>query len=240
MMKRFLIILMAALVSCVGQKEDPDDPETSLWGADGQAAGIVMDFTATWCVNCPGMKTAIEEASAVSSFIPICVHFHDDMACEDGKALIDHFGVQAYPSAVMNMDASTLITATSRELIQAKLAQAGSGKAPCTLDISAEAGGDVTVKVTAAEDGEYTLSVALVEDGIVAPQTGGSESYVHNAVFRGFLQGNLLGDSLGGLCGGSQVQRSFFVPPGASDNYRIVAYVCHGGIVNSAASARIP
>ena len=233
-MKKYLLILLCALVSCVGQKEDPDDPGSS-GGADS-GPGIVMDFTATWCVNCPRMTTAIEEASARSAFIPICVHIQDDLACDDGKALVNHFGVQAYPSAVMNMDASTLITATSKELILAKLASSASGKAPCVLDVSFGADGLVSVTVTAVEEGSYTLSVALLEDGIVAPQTGGSDSYVHNAVFRGFLQENLLGDPLGELAEGASAQRSFDAGPLSGGNFRAVAFVCHDGVVNSAKS----
>lgn len=233
-MKKYLLILLCALVSCVGQKEDPDEPGPS--GGTDQAGGIVMDFTATWCVNCPRMTTAIEEASVQSAFIPICVHFQDDMACDDGKALVSHFGVQAYPSAVMNMDASTLITATSKELILAKLKASASGKAPCLLEVSFGADGKISVKVTAAEAGEYTLSVALLEDGIVAPQTGGSDSYVHNAVFRGFLQENLLGDFLGEIAKDASVERIFDIGP-ISGNYRVVAFVCHEGIVNSAKSS---
>ena len=234
-MRKYLIILMCALVSCVGQKEDPD--ETGSSGSVDSAPGIVMDFTATWCVNCPRMTTAIEEASTQSAFIPICVHFQDDMACDDGKALVSHFGVQAYPTAVMNMDASTLITATSKELILAKLKASASAKAPCLLDVTLGADGKVSVKLSAAESGEYTLSVALLEDGIVAPQTGGSDSYVHNAVFRGFLQENLLGDPLGELAKDASVERIFDAGV-STGNYRAVAFVCHDGIVNSAKSTR--
>lgn len=234
-MKKYLIILMCALVSCVGQKEDPDEPGPSGSGAD-KAAGLVMDFTATWCVNCPRMTSAIEEVSAQRAIIPICVHFQDDMVCDDGKALVSHFGVQAYPTAVMNMDASTLITATSKELIIAKLDASASRKEPCDVDVSVGADGNVSVTVTATEAGEYTLSVALLEDGVVAPQTGGSDNYVHNAVFRGFLQENLLGDSLGEISKGSSVERSFS-PGSLSGKYRVVAFVCYEGKVNSAKSA---
>lgn len=234
-MRKYLIILMCALVSCVGQKEDPDEPGPSGSGAD-KAAGLVMDFTATWCVNCPRMTSAIEEVSAQRAIIPICVHFQDDMVCDDGKALVSHFGVQAYPTAVMNMDASTLITATSKELIIAKLDASASGKEPCDVDVLVGADGNVSVTVTAAEAGEYTLSVALLEDGVVAPQTGGSDNYVHNAVFRGFLQENLLGDSLGEISKGSSVERSFS-PGSLSGKYRVVAFVCYEGKVNSAKSA---
>jgi len=236
-MKRFLSLILVAFaaVSCVGQLDD-DDPN----GGGGssvvtEGAGIVLDFTATWCVNCPRMHQAIEEAQAArpGKIIPICVHFQDEMVCEDGQALISHFGVEAYPSAVANMDAATLVTATSRDLILAKLDAAVSAKEPCALDATWTADGRLTVRVTAAEAGEYTLSVALLEDGIVAAQTGGSENYVHDNVFRGFLQENLLGDSLGQLAAEQTVERSFDVPAAGERKLRVVAFVCYGGVVNA-------
>lgn len=236
-MKKYLIILLCALVSCVGQKEDPEEettPGTSVNTESG--TGIVLDFTATWCVNCPRMTTAIEEASAQKPIIPICVHFQDAMVCDQGKELISHFGVQAYPSAVMNMDKGTLITATSSELILARLT--ASGKAPCTLDATLAADGSLEVKVTAAEDGEYTLSAALLEDGIVAAQTGGPDNYVHNNVLRGFLQENLFGDSLGQVSAGGSAQRSFSAGTVTSAHH-VAVFVCHNGIVNSATDVRI-
>ena len=59
-MKKYLLILLCALVSCVGQKEDPEEETTPGETTPvGNVAGIVMDFTATWCVNCPRMTTAI-------------------------------------------------------------------------------------------------------------------------------------------------------------------------------------
>ncbi len=231
-MKKYLILIMCTLISCVSQKED-----TSGGGAD-TATGIVMDFTATWCVGCPRMTTAIEEAAAEMALIPICIHFQDEMMCDDGKELVSHFDVHAYPSVVMNMDASTLSTAPLKESILDKLKASASSKAPCLLDVSYKADGTVLVKVTAVEAGEYTLFVALLEDGIVSPQTGGSEDYVHNAVFRRFLHADPNGERLGTLEKDMNVVHSYFAE-GNTENHRVVAFVCHDGIVNSAKSARI-
>lgn len=234
-MKKYLLILLCALVSCVGQKEDPEDGTTPRGStvADGRT-GIVLDFTATWCVNCPRMTTAIEEASAARSFIPICVHFQDDFVCDQGKQLVSHFGVEAYPSAVMNMDKSTLITATSKDLIIAKLDASVSSKSPCTIEPSLDyEKGVLLVKVTAAEEGEYTLSAAVLDDGLVHAQTGASDKYVHNNVFCGFLQKDLLGDSLGQLSKGQSAQLGFDAGGLIKSNH-IAIYVCQGGAVNSA------
>lgn len=243
-MKRLLLILFAfAAVSCVGQLDD-DGPDNG-GGEGGEAvagAGIVLDFTATWCVNCPRMHEAIDLAmqDRPGKIIPISVHFQDEMVCDAGKELIARFGVEAYPSLVANFSPETLITATSRELILAKLDAAASGVAPCGLEGAVSPDGSLTLRVTAAQAGEYTLGVALLEDGIVAAQTGGSDHYVHNNVLRAFLQENPAGDPLGQLAAGQSAERVFQARPAGTGTFRAVAFVCHGGTVNTAVDIPLP
>jgi len=241
MMKRlFCIFLAVAAVSCVGQLEDDDVVPGGGSTEVAAGAGIVLDFTATWCVNCPRMHQAIEDAQTArpGRIVPISVHFQDAMACPDGQALITHFGVEAYPSAVANFDARTLITATTRELILAKLDQAVSAKKPCKVSASYAADGSVSVSVQATEAGAYTLGVALLEDGLVAAQTGGTSQYVHDNVLLDLLQAELQGDALGTLAAGESVTRAFSAPADAARKLHVVAYVCHDGTVNAVADAR--
>ncbi len=237
-MKRILFSILVAIaaVSCVGQLDD-DEPDVGGGSTEvSEGAGIILDFTATWCVNCPRMHEAIEQAQAArpGKVIPISVHFQDQMMCDDGKELIDRFEVAAYPTVIANMDAKSLTTATSAELLLARLDAAASSKKPCAVEGQLQADGTLTVSVTAQEAAGYTLSVALLEDGIVAAQTGATENYVHNNVFRGFLQERLWGDSLGFLDAGVPVTRTYTVPDYGTKQYRVVAFVCHDGIVNAA------
>ena len=237
-MKKYLLILLCALVSCVGQKEDPEE-EINPGGTTPVAgsAGIVLDFTATWCVNCPRMTTAIEEAAAERPLIPICVHFQDEFVNDQGKELISHFGVEAYPSAVVNMFKESLTTTTSKDLIIAKLKTIGAMIAVPILKAEL-ADGTLRVKVTAGDAGSYTLSAAILEDGLVAPQTGATENYVHNNVFRGFLQENLLGDPLGELSNGETKELSFNAGT-LTQNQHVAVYVCIDGLVKAATDIRI-
>jgi len=210
-MKKICRILLAALVlaSCVGQKEDED----LSGGGNGTTAegrpGVVLDFTATWCVNCPRMEAAIQEASAERPIIPIAVHFQDEYACEDGKALITHYGVQAYPTAVMNLDPATLITATAKELIVAKLDASCSQAAVCGIEVSAS-----SIIVTAEETATYSLFLAQV-DG-------------ENRLLKLFT--GVEGESLGEMAAGSSV--SYDLP--AITEGQLVIVVLEGGKVNAA------
>ena len=210
-MKRFPLILMLSLsalaVSCVGQKDDEDDPSPlPPVVTDGEGNALVIDFTATWCVNCPRMTSAIEEAVAErpGEIVPLCVHYADAFACGDGLSLVQRFAVQAYPSAVVDMDGESLTTATSKEIILSRIDERKAlKKAACTLEANAvspaEGSLEASVDVTAQAGGAYRLWVLLVEDGLVAAQTGGSENEVHNHVLRRFLYTGADGYALGTL-----------------------------------------
>lgn len=244
-----LSTLAFAALACVGQKEDETDeptPETPTEEVVNDGASVVLDFTATWCVNCPRMHEAIEEAMAErpGEIIPLCIHFQDDFVCDDGKALIAKFGVQAYPSAVVDLDASTLTTATSKDLLLAKIdACKALRKASCALVITPEETNDgisVSVKVTAAAEGTYRLCVARTRSGVQAPQTGGSETYVHNDIFLGFLQEEIDGAPLGTLAPGESATWTGNLIPERPDD-RLVAFVLdEDGRVNNAVTSGIP
>ena len=249
-MKRFpLILLMLAAVACVGQKDDEEDidiPEPVATPAVGRS--LVIDFTATWCVNCPRMTGAIEEAQAErpGEIVPLSVHFSDSFACPDGLSLVSRFGVQAYPSAVIDMDRESLTTATSKDLLLSRIDERKSRKKEaCLLEVSAvspaEGSLETAVSVTAMADDGYRLWVLLVEDALVAPQTGGSENEVHNAVLRRFLHEGADGYALGSLSSGATAQwKGSFegLTPGRS---RVIVFVTEetSSLVNTVVSVPV-
>lgn len=242
-----LLLLTGILAwACVGHPADDEDdypaPGPSGEGPSEEvfAPGLVLDFTATWCQNCPRMALAIEEASEErpGAIFPVCVHFHDEFSSTETDALSMLFGVQAYPSVVVNLDKETLTPATSKVLILARL-DAAERKKPCTLELS-YADGVLSAGVTAAEDGTYAVGAVLLEDGLVAPQVGGKDDYVHDNILRKILSADIFGEDLGFLESGVSASRDFAVGDVASGNFRIVAYVTDGGIVNSVAGITLP
>ena len=232
-----------AIAGCVGQIDDEpldeEDPEVIVDPTgDDSAPGLVLDFTATWCVNCPRMATAIEQASRErpGKLFPVSIHFRDAFSFDKGEAICQDFSIAAYPSVVVNLDPATLITATSKDLILAKLDATASGrKAACTLSGSVS-GSSLTLNVTAAEEGSYRLGALLLEDGVVAPQTGATDDYVHDNILRAILSASIEGDALGELAAGASVSKtySFETTPGGS--FRILAYLTEGVTVNTVAS----
>ena len=162
---------------------------------------LVLDFTGTWCVNCPKMEAAIEEAMETrpGRIVPVSVHclaidpmykktFSDD--------LVKRFGVSAYPSAVVDLDPESLISQTSPELLLSHVDRLLEARGPAAgIRVSTTWDEDapgvtpdptlvIEAELTAVREGNYTLGFAVLEDGIVAAQTGGSNTYVHNNVLR--------------------------------------------------------
>lgn len=253
-MRRFPLLIAALFLAaaCVGHPaDDEDDPTPSQPdvtdpsgdddpAADNTAPSLVLDFTATWCVNCPRMASAIEEVAQErpGKIVSVGVHYHDAMDCAEGLAMAQDYAVQAYPSLIVNLDPASLMTATSKDLLISRLDATTAGrKAPCAISIGGTLS-QLTISVTAAEKGHYKLGVVLVEDGLVAAQTGGTEDYVHNAVLRKLVSASLSGDELGELEAGASAQKEYSVEVAASaaEGYRIIAFVTdsdQGGKVNT-------
>lgn len=254
-MKKWILIISALLLalSCVGQKDDPDpeptvntDPDQPVDNppaeqGDFYRRSLILDFTGTWCVNCPKMETAIRDVQEQRPDRLVCVSVHclvaDKMALMPvSKDLTARFGVTAYPSAVTDLDAASLVTTASPELLLAQcdrlLAErplAAGIKVSSTL---ADGKATVRIEAKAVRDGSFSLHCVLLEDGIVASQVGGSTDHVHNNVLRSWLDSEesekTAGDTIEWSC---EVD--------AADGWRIVAFVCRGGIVDNVCSCKI-
>ena len=217
--------------ACVGQKDDPDDPavDPAKTGASGNC--LVLDFTGTWCVNCPRMEAALEEAMAKKPglIVPVSVHCLslDPLAPMPlSSDLASRFGVSAYPSVVVDMDPASLFSTTSSELIISKCESSLVLRGSAAKLSVERSGTTVSVYAKIKQKGDYTLNLLVLEDGLVAAQTGGSEQHVHNNVLRSWIS-----DEYKGVTAGSEIMMARGVLLG--ENQRLVAVACKDGIVNS-------
>ena len=251
-MRKWLYIFLALLpmLACVGQKDDPfedpgpDDPGTvdpggADEGKDFFRRSLVLDFTGTWCVNCPKMEAAIFETMEArpGRVVPVSVHcmMVDPMYVKPlSDDLVARFGVKAYPSAIVDMDPESLVSQSSPELLQShidRLLEVRGAAAGIRIESSLE-GENYTVKATmkAVRDGDYALVVLVLEDGIVAAQTGGTTDHVHNNILRSWFES----DALTGLKEGDTAD--FECQGTASGNVRFAVLVLRGGLVDNVAT----
>lgn len=193
-------------------------------GKDFFRRSLVLDFTGTWCVNCPKMEAAIEESMAArpGRIVPVSVHCMpvDPMYVKPlSDNLVKRFGVSAYPSAVVDLDPESLITAQSPELLLSHVDRLLESRGPAAgIRVESAVEGEnytLTAEMKAVRDGAYTLAVLVLEDGTVAAQTGGTTDYVHNNILRSWTEGdpvNLLeGDTASGSFTGTVTPKSRFV-----------------------------
>ena len=212
----FIAVLLLAL-SCVGQRDDPEPgPEpgsesglpSDIPGESGAyyRRSLVLDFTGTWCVHCPKMEAAIEDLQARRIAV-VSVHCmpSDKMAVIPlSDDLAKRFGVVSYPSAVVDLDPSSLVTTPSATLLEAackslleKRQEAAGIRVSSTIKDDML---EVTVEATAVREGSYSLHFVVLEDGIVEAQTGSSSSHVHNNVLRSWHDSEPFTSAAGGDC----------------------------------------
>lgn len=206
-------------------------------GKDFFRRSLVLDFTATWCVNCPRMEAAFAAAMEArpGRLVPVSVHFVDAYAVDEGTALVTKFGVSEYPTAVIDMDPSSAFTTTSSELLLSGVDKLLAAR-PLAGGIRMESGADGSVKVeiTAVEAGEYTINVMLLKDGEIAPQTGGETNHVHNNILRQHLKAESVH-----LDEEETATKTFSLNIPSGDGFKVVAFMEKGTTVNNVTFCRV-
>lgn len=249
-MRKWLLILMALLpvLSCVGQKEDPEEfePSTEDSGSYGEAEGTVfyhrilaLGFTATWCQYCPNMSEAIAEASAQrpGRIIPLAVHYMDELSPEESDALNSAFSVPDYPTLFYDMDPSTQNGGKDASAIVAYVDQAIKTPPPGLSAKADEEDGTLTLelKVKAVKDATYTVAAAWAQDNVsVANQAGYGPGYRCQAVLRGYLAPGTGGKVLAPLKEGEEGTVSFTGAVPAFEEPYLVVYIMEAGIAVNA------
>lgn len=248
---QYIFAIMATLLcaaGCVGQKDDPEEDPIGKPGPDPvydeSEAGscLVLEFTGTWCVNCPGMHAAIESAMEQKPgvIVPVAVHCLslDPLSTPLSDELISRFGISAYPSVVVDFDPGTLFTAASPDLLLARCDQLrkARGKAAALSIKEAWDGYDaISIQVTAtvARDGDYTVHLLRLANGLMSPQTGASENYIHNDVLQEWMDAP---ETFPGLHAGDGIHTEFKVEA-TMGTYKLVAVICRDGIVDNVAAS---
>ncbi len=192
----FFIIAIAVLCNAYGQTIVSTVPQNKKV--------MLEEFTGTGCPNCPGGHTTAASILSSNPGVVYVIAYHpnnstytssDPMATAFPAAFYSNPWISPssrfMPSAVVNrrVFGSERILPTS--LWAAKVNELKAESSPLNVGVATSYNSgnstltvDIEIYFTANVTNNLTLYAVLLEDGIVASQSGGSASYVHNHVFR--------------------------------------------------------
>lgn len=159
---------------------------------------LAMRFTADWCGYCPMMAEAFNNAKGQMSghLEVVSMHGSGGLAFSETSALERQFGVQGYPTGIVDGRAmipnynSTAVTAQAAT----DVARETQAACPANVGIAASSSNvlremDMDLTLYFKEADTYKVTILLLEDNIVGYQNGvvNSNNYVHNDVARAAL-----------------------------------------------------
>ena len=164
------------------------------WSKEFYHRSLIMRFTATWCVFCPMMQSAvlIAQEQYPDKLIHVALHGGgSDLEFGAGSLLQSQYRVNGFPTGIVDGRIkvnNTEIPVTASNLLAAakQTEQLYSTQTGIYLN-SSLSGRDLTIDLTvyAKKAGSYLISVLLLEDGIFNAQTGSESGFaIHNDVAR--------------------------------------------------------
>ena len=207
------LMLVSAVLCACDDNVEPEVFEQSRF----QRHVCVMEFTGTWCAQCPEGATTLNylvgKAYKGKAFA-LAFHNDDVYAIPAERSLYNIFKWSGYPASVTDMrDVGLLNEGTCGSSIDRSLFDV---QTHCGVAVSSSCTGrevTVTAKVFPEISMKYSIAVYVVEDSVVGEQllsTGTlQKDYTHHHVVREMLTSDVKGDSLGNLTAESEVTRTF-------------------------------
>ena len=214
----------------------------------------VMEFTGTWCAQCPAGATILNFLASdmyKGEVNVLAFHNDDEYSLPVEQLLAAKYNPSGlYPYYLTDMrDSGELNGNGCSDSIYKSLYETETFCGPSVSCVYDETSGDVSVaaKVISEKTMEFRLAVYVVEDKVVGEQMQGTgtvdKDYVHRHVVRKMLSADYSGDRLGEIAAGNEVDKtySFKVDPSWKPANVSVVILAIGpdGQVNNSASVKI-
>lgn len=191
------------VIACDPVSEDERFGEVTEINKDHKV--LVEEFTGQYCPNCPLGHEALNGIKKMygDNAIIVSIHAGGDTNAEydpeyglgtlDGDKYAAMFGIQAYPSAVINRTSGVL---TDRALWQGSVFKAAITPPKVKISLMANVD-DNTIKInsklaTTGDDINCKYQIWITEDNFIGFQKNNNEyivDYVHNHVYRASVNG---------------------------------------------------
>lgn len=214
----------------------------------------VMEFTGTWCAQCPEGATTINylvNKAYKDKAFALAFHNDDEYALPQEQELFKMFKWGGYPAYVTDMrDCGLLNEGGCSTSIEKSLYDE---KTQCGASVSCrynESDGIITVTagIVSGKEQEYRLAVYVIENKVVGKQTLSTgevqKDYIHRHVVRKMLSASVKGDNIGTLPARRSEIRKYSFKPDASwnkDNLSVAVLVidAEGKVNNMAICAAV-
>lgn len=181
----------------------------------------VMEFTGTWCAQCPAgaatLNYLVGKAYEGRAFA-LAFHNNDEYSLPQEQELYNMFKWTGYPAYVTDMSADMvglLNEGGCGSSIESRLydSETHCGAAvSCTYDAEKRSV-DVDARMFSEKGMAYRMAVYVVEDKVVGKQAQSTgdvqEDYTHRHMVRKMLSNSVLGDSLGEVPAGKEVSKTY-------------------------------
>lgn len=179
----------------------------------------VMEFTGTWCAQCPDGATILNyliSRTYKDKAYALAFHNDDEYSIPQEQELYNIFGWSGYPAFVTDMrDVGLMNEGGCGPSIEKSLYDSATHCGVRVSSVLDSETGKVSVSahVFAERSAAYRVAAYVVEDKIKGEQTMSTGSvdknYTHRHVVRKMLSSTVRGESLGRLSAGSEVEKSF-------------------------------
>ncbi len=183
----------------------------------------VMEFTGTWCSQCPAGATTLNylvDRAYKGKAFALAFHNNDAYSIPQEQELFKMFFGKdgGYPAYVIDMrkeDAGLLTEGGCRQSIENSLYDSVTHCAVSVSGVFDEATGTagIEAKVFSELTSEYRMAAYVVEDKVIGEQLESTGTvrpdYSHRHVVRSMLSSSVYGDALGKIAAGDEAGRSF-------------------------------
>lgn len=179
----------------------------------------VMEFTGTWCAQCPEGATVLNylvDRQYKGKAFALAFHNGDQYAIPQEQELQKIFKWSAYPAYVTDMRDMGLLNDGGCDMTIEKSLY----DVPTHCGVAVESAydpetGTVTVdaRLASGKTMNYRLAAYVVEDKVKGPQTLGTgqvqSDYTHRHMVRKMLSSTVLGDGLGEVVSGKEAAKTY-------------------------------
>ena len=211
-------------VECgLGDSEDYAYAGSDSFESVFQRHVCVMEFTGTWCSNCPAGATTLNylvDRAYKGKAFALAFHNNDAYSLPQEQELFKMFfgkdgGYPAYVTDMRKEDAGLLTEGGCRQSIENSLSNSVTHCAVAVSSVFDEASGiaGVDARVFSELTSEYRIAAYVVEDKVIGEQLESTgyvrPDYSHRHVVRSMISTSVYGDVLGTVAAGNEAEKSF-------------------------------